>query len=68
MQVFKINVAGRSVERAVADAIGQGIAASRANEADMPPRFKQLLAKLDDIHRDQSHNLARLSSRKPKED
>ena len=68
MQVFKFNVAGRTVERAVADAIGYGIAARRASDDDVPQRFKQLLSRLDDIHRDQSHNLSRLQSRKPKED
>jgi hypothetical protein len=68
MQMFKFNVGARSVERAVADAIGQGMAARREREDSTPQRFAELIARLDDAHRDQSHDLARLQSRKPAED
>lgn len=64
MQVFKFNVGSRSVERAIADAIGQGIAVRRDNDEGVPQRFAELIARLDETPRDQLHNLAKLQSRK----
>ena len=70
MKMFAFNVGSRSVERCVADAIGQGIAQRiRSNQdAGVPPRFAELIARLDDSTRGQSHNLSRLQSRRPRED
>jgi hypothetical protein len=72
MQMFKFNVGTRSVERAVADAIGQGIsqaiASRREKEESVPQRFAELIAHLDDAHREQSDALARLQPRKGSEE
>lgn len=68
MQMFKFNAGARSVERAVADAIGQGIAARREKDDSVPQRFAELIARLDDAHHAQSHDLARLQSRRGREE
>ena len=68
MQVFKFNIGARSVERAIADAVGQGISARREKDESLPQRFAELIARLDDTHCDRPHDLAPLQSRKRRGD